>query len=162
MERVSKIIPDPSRSLQIEYLLKAQEKCFSYGLTTLGEAGLDKDQIDLLDSLQNAQLLDMRIYAMANPTEENLDHYLETGPYKTDRLSVRAFKFYADGALGSRGACLLEPYRDDNPNRGFLLHPKKYYRYAVKRIFKKSIPNEYPLHWGFREIDLLPAYTEML
>ena len=68
----------------------------------------------------------MRIYAMLTDNKENLDHYLKHGFYKTEKLNVRSFKFYADGALGSRGACLLKPYKD-KPQQGFLLSSPDYF-----------------------------------
>ncbi len=76
----------------------------------------------------------MRIYAMASGTPENLDYYLNHGIVKTDRLHVCCFKFYADGALGSRGACLLQPYLDKPDQQGFLLNPPQFYKDAASRI----------------------------
>jgi predicted amidohydrolase YtcJ len=73
----------------------------------------------------------MRIYAMLDPTEENFKAFSK--PYCTDRLTVRSFKIYSDGALGSRGAWLLEPYSDDQQNRGFLLQDTAYYHLWAKR-----------------------------
>jgi predicted amidohydrolase YtcJ len=59
----------------------------------------------------------------------NFAHYLKAGIDTTDRLSVRAFKFYADGALGSRGACLLAPYDDVLPyNSGLMLNTPLHFR----------------------------------
>jgi predicted amidohydrolase YtcJ len=76
----------------------------------------------------------MRIYAMLTDNKENMDHYLKTGPYKTERLDVRSFKFYADGALGSRGACLLKPYSDQKDKQGFLLSPKEHFDSAADQM----------------------------
>jgi len=131
---VKKVIPEPSHEEIVKYLLKAQEDCFKVGLTTVDDAGLDKKVIDIMDSLQKSGKLKMRIYAMASGTPENLDYYLGHGPYKTDRLHVCCFKFYADGALGSRGACLLQPYLDKPAEQGFLLNPQQFYKDAAKRI----------------------------
>jgi predicted amidohydrolase YtcJ len=91
------------------------------GLTTVDDAGLGKSEVDLIDSLQQNKGLRMRVYVMLNPSRENQDHYFKNGPYKTEHLNVRSFKIYADGALGSRGACLLHDYHDRPGNRGFLL-----------------------------------------
>ena len=85
----------------------------------MDDAGLEKKIVDEMDALQKSNDLHIRIYAMLTDNEENMDHYLSKGIYKTERLSVCAFKFYADGALGSRGACLLEPYADKPDQRGF-------------------------------------------
>ncbi|MEI7803655.1 MAG: amidohydrolase family protein, partial [Bacteroidota bacterium] len=72
-------------------------------------------------------LLKMRINAMIADNELNEKYYFEHGPYQTDRLTVRSFKFYADGALGSRGALLKKPYTDDAKNYGLLLKPADYF-----------------------------------
>ena len=135
MDQVRAVIPEPSPEKMREYLMEAQENCLAVGLTTLDEAGLDKSQIDLLDALQKSGDLKLRIYAMAAPTEENLDHYLSTGPYKTERMHVTSFKIYADGALGSRGACLLQPYKDDLSTYGMMLEELDYYREMATRLY---------------------------
>lgn len=115
MELIDKILPLPSRQSQIEALLKAQENCLKAGLTTVTDAGLDLPTILLIDSLQKAGKLTIRIYAMANPTEENFEFFEKNGPISTPTLQVSSFKLYADGALGSRGAKLKEDYCD-HPN----------------------------------------------
>ena len=125
---VGDAIPDPSEQDIIRFLLKAQEDCFAVGLTTVDDAGLDKSEIDIIDSLQKEGSLKMRVYAMINPEDDNKRHYFENGPYKTDRLNVRSFKLYADGALGSRGARLMAAYTDEIGHFGFFLHDSAYYR----------------------------------
>ncbi len=117
---VSQKIPPFTKAENEKALLDAQEKCFAVGLTSLTDAGLDKEMIELIDQLQKEGKLKMRIYAMISNTQANRDHYLKAGPYQTDFLHVRSFKLYADGALGSRGACLLEPYADSPDEIGFL------------------------------------------
>jgi len=64
---------------------------------------------------------------LLSDAKENYDHYLKRGPYKTNKLFVHGFKVYADGALGSRGACLLQPYSDRKEWTGFLLSSKAHY-----------------------------------
>ena len=131
---VKKVIPKPTHQEMRLALLKAQEDCFKVGLTTVDIAGLDRDEIELIDSLQKKGELKMRIYAMASGTDENIDYYLKHGPYKTDRLHVCSFKFYADGALGSRGACLLKPYDDRPDETGFLLNKPAFYEEMAQKI----------------------------
>src|SRR5690606_6791739 len=121
MELVYKSIPKPSREEVTEALLSAQKICLNLGLTTVDDAGLEKETIQIIDSLQQSGDLKMRIYAMAIATPENVDYYLKNGPVKTDRLHVRSFKIYADGALGSRGAALKEPYSDKPHHFGAML-----------------------------------------
>jgi predicted amidohydrolase YtcJ len=105
----------------------AQEDCFSVGLTSVSDAGLDLDEVQAIMKMNKSKELKMRIYAMLNPTDENIDFIYKNGIYKTDYLNIRSIKLYADGALGSRGAALLEPYSDDPNNYGLLLHEKEYF-----------------------------------
>tara|TARA_R110001583_G_scaffold43719_5_gene138954 strand:- start:613 stop:2250 length:1638 start_codon:yes stop_codon:yes gene_type:complete len=116
--------PKLTKKELIQALLKAQEICLKNGLTSLSEAGPDIfttpwiETINLIDSLQKAGDLKIRLYMMVPGTKTNLDHYLKKGIYKTDKLNVRSFKFYADGALGSRGALLRQPYTDKQTTFG--------------------------------------------
>jgi predicted amidohydrolase YtcJ len=124
--------PKPTPSEMRAALLKAQEVCFEYGLTNVGDAGLSPEIIDLIDQMHQDKTLKIRLYAMVSLSPENVDLYLKKGVYQTDRLNVRSFKIYADGALGSRGACLLKPY-NDAPSTGFLLlSPKELEAYVAK------------------------------
>ena len=121
VDLVANIIPQPSEEQQKEALLKAQKNCFEVGLTTVDDAGLMKKEIDVIAKLQKSGELKMRIYAMLSDSAPNYEYYFKNSIYKTDRLNVRSFKFYGDGALGSRGACLLEDYTDKKGWQGFLL-----------------------------------------
>ena len=107
-------------------LLQAQQNCFAVGLTTVDDAGLGKDSIAILQNLQTAGKLKMRIYAMMSDAADTREHYFKTGPIISDRLTVRALKVYADGALGSRGACLKKSYSDELNHFGYMLHSENY------------------------------------
>jgi predicted amidohydrolase YtcJ len=106
------------------------------GLTTVTDCGLDRKDIEGIDSLQRGGKLHMRLYVMLSDRPENLDYYLPRGPYKTDRLYVKGVKAYADGALGSRGACLLQPYTDKPGWYGFLLSNPAHYDSLAQRLVK--------------------------
>ena len=106
---------------KIKALVSAQEICFKNGLTTVDDAGLSKDIIMLIDSLQKKELLKMRVYAMISNSENDVNYFIENGPIKTNSLNVRSVKVYGDGALGSRGATLKNPYSDDIHNYGKLV-----------------------------------------
>ena len=108
-------------------LLIAQKDCFEVGLTSVSDAGLDQEVVQVIVDLNKADTLHMRIYAMLNPNEENKQFVMENGIYQTDQLHICSIKLYADGALGSRGGCLLDPYADDKNNSGLILHDKDYY-----------------------------------
>lgn len=127
-------LPKPTSEQLSKALLLAQKNCFEVGLTSVVEAGLSRKEIDMIDSLQKEDQLHMSIYAMIADSRENLDYYTQKGPYKSDYLNVRSFKFYGDGALGSRGACLLKPYSDKPSEHGFLLHEIEYFSDAAKLL----------------------------
>jgi predicted amidohydrolase YtcJ len=142
MDLVSEIIPEPDEAFNRKALLVAEKNCFEVGLTSVHDAGLSKNIVELIDEMhQNGSLL-MRIYAMLSPSKENLDSYVVNGPYTTDRLSVRSIKLYADGALGSRGAKMTEEYSDDPGNTGLLMYDAGYY----KDICRKAIDNNFQVN----------------
>ncbi|WP_046245735.1 amidohydrolase [Hymenobacter terrenus] len=131
---VSSKIPEPTPAEAAPLLLQAQQQCLAVGLTSLADAGLDKTDIDQLAALQQQGQLKLRLYAMLNPTPANRDFYLKNGPVLTDHLTINSFKVYADGALGSRGACLVEPYADRPRETGFLLSTEQEYRALAKEL----------------------------
>ena len=110
-----------------EALLGAQKKCFAVGLTTVTDCGLDYTYALLIDSLQKSNQLKMRMYVMLSDSKRDYDFIFANGKMKTDRLNVRAMKLFADGALGSRGACLLQPYTDKPGWSGFLLSSSEHF-----------------------------------
>lgn len=134
MALVENAIPKATVKDEIAALLDAQKQAFQYGLTTINDAGLDRETIELIDSLQQAGKLDIRLYAMISNTPENLDHFLDREPIKTEKLNVRSVKFYADGALGSRGAALKEPYSDKHNHFGALLSSVEDFKKTAARI----------------------------
>ena len=121
MSFVKKIIPKKTIEDKIEALVNAQEISFSKGLTTVSDAGLEKEDILLIDSLQSKGILQIKVYAMISNKKESLDYFLKRGVIKTDFLNVRSVKVYADGALGSRGAALKKPYSDRRGHKGAFL-----------------------------------------
>ena len=106
MRLIWNVQPRPTLKESVLALKDAERICFDLGLTTVDDAGLSKDAIELIDSLQQTGELKIRVYAMAQANKRNLDYYLNKGIVKTERLNVRSFKFVADGALGSRGATM--------------------------------------------------------
>jgi predicted amidohydrolase YtcJ len=131
---VSSKIPDPAPTEAAQLLLQAQQNCLAVGLTSLADAGLDKANIDQMAALQQQKKLKLRLYAMLNPTPANRAFYLKNGPVLTDQLTINSFKVYADGALGSRGACLVKPYADRPRETGFLLSTEKQFRDLAKEL----------------------------
>jgi predicted amidohydrolase YtcJ len=121
VDKVRNAVPPPTNKEIADALLMAQENCFAVGLTSVQDAGLGKNVIETIKSLNSAGKLKIRIYAMLSPTLENFDSYMFKGIYKTDFLNIRSIKLYADGALGSRGAKMKSPYTDDPTNSGLWL-----------------------------------------
>lgn len=134
MGRAGEVIPDPDNSSLKQLFDEAQQKCFAVGLTSVTDCGLTKQETDKLDSLQKEGLLKMKLTVLLTDNAENYAWYLPRGIYKTDRMHIAGFKLFADGALGSRGACLLKPYHDKPGWNGFLLNDTDHYTTALSKI----------------------------
>jgi predicted amidohydrolase YtcJ len=131
-------VPGASKQQFITALKEAQQNCFAMGLTTIQDCGLNKNAVDIIDTLQREDILQMKLNVMLSDDSANYAYYLKTGPYKTERLNVNGFKLYADGALGSRGACLLQPYSDKPGWRGFTLKDRAYFEKIIPLIFNSK------------------------
>jgi len=138
MSLIDNILPELSIYEKEQALLNAQKICFENGLTTVDDAGLSKEIILLIDSLQKKKELKIRIYAMISNSKNNLDYFLEKGPIKTPQLNVSSVKVYGDGALGSRGATLKKPYHDDPSNYGKLITKPDDIKNLASRIAKAN------------------------
>lgn len=121
IDLVSAKIPAASKEQLKKALQAAEKNCFAMGLTTIDDCGLGFASVDMIQSMQEAGELKMRLYVMLSDEAANYEYATKKGMIKTDRLNVRSFKVYGDGALGSRGACLLQPYSDKAGHYGFLL-----------------------------------------
>ncbi|SER72013.1 amidohydrolase [Pedobacter rhizosphaerae] len=131
-------IPSPDAALAEKILHDAEQNCFAAGLTTIDDCGLDWRVVEFIEKLQQDKKLKMRLYIMLSDQAENYKYLFNRGTIKTDRLHVRAFKVYADGALGSRGACLLKPYTDMPEKSGFLLSDEKHFEEVAAQIAKNN------------------------
>ena len=121
-------VPAATRNDYKDWLAAAQQNCFATGLTTITDCGLSPSDIDQVDALQKSNDLKMRLYVMLSDKPESYSSkYFTQGGYVTDRLSVKGVKVYGDGALGSRGACLLQPYADKAGWSGFLLSSQAHF-----------------------------------
>jgi predicted amidohydrolase YtcJ len=138
VDLVSRIIPAFNAKQNKEALLDAAKNCFAVGLTTVDDCGIDFTDVNLIDSLQKTGDLKMRLYVMLSDAKKNYDFLFKTGKIKTDYLNVRSFKVYGDGALGSRGACLLSPYHDAPKNSGFLLSDPNHFKDVAAQIAKND------------------------
>ena len=138
MSKIRVTFPELDKAAQTTALKSAEDIAISLGLTSLVDAGLNSDVIHLIDDLQNMGELKMRIYAMIRNDEENISEFLESGILKTDRLNVRSVKVYADGALGSRGAVLKEPYSDKEDHFGSLIIDLNDFKTLAVRLYNSE------------------------
>ena len=134
MSMIDQVLPEKTISEKVKALKKAEEISFSYGLTTVDDAGLNTEIIRIIDSLHKSNELKIKIYAMVSVSRKNIERFKKSGKIKTSKLNVRSFKVYGDGALGSRGAALKNPYCDDPHNYGFLRTDIKDLKYYAKEI----------------------------
>jgi len=119
MALVQKHIPPPDKAYIREAYRKAAETLLTLGITGMHDAGVDVKQVEVLMSMADSAELPIRVYAMLSSSRENVEAIGEPiRGYGGDMLDVAAVKIYSDGALGSRGAALLEPYSDDAENLG--------------------------------------------
>ncbi|MEN8204190.1 MAG: amidohydrolase [Bacteroidota bacterium] len=132
-------VPRPSEKEIINALQQAQTNCFQVGLTSVQDAGLSRQVVQLIDSLNREGSLQIRINAWLSPSRENFSHFVEKGVYQTDHLSVNTIKLFADGALGSRGARMIEPYSDDPNNQGLFVTPLD----ELEKFCRKAYANDY-------------------
>jgi len=138
VEYVERIMPTFSTHEKIEALKEAQKICFENGLSSVCDAGLEPETILLIDSLQKAGTLDIRIYAMIAANDKNVSEWVNKSAIKTDKLNAGSFKMYCDGALGSRGAMLKKPYSDAHNHFGlFVTNAAKAEEYINKIIKSK-------------------------
>lgn len=135
---VQKQLPEYTKSQIEKVLIEAEKHLFKVGLTTVDDAGLDRSDIELIDKLQKANELNIKVYAMISAKIELLDYYLDKGVYKTPKLNVSSFKFYADGSLGSESACLLKDYHTSKNNKGLILHDIEFYKKYAPMLAEKG------------------------
>ena len=123
MNLVDNYLPKFSSKEWNEKILEVQQELLQYGITGVHEAGIEYEQIDMLKKLIDQNKLQLNVYAMLLPSEKNKHFARKNGPFVYRNLTIRSFKVYADGALGSRGALLKKNYQDNSHNSGLLLTP---------------------------------------
>lgn len=120
MNPILEMIPDFSEQKLREKILEIQAELFGYGVTGVHEAGIENSELKLFEKLVNKGDLQLNIYGMLLPTKENIAFAKKHGVYSNKNLTIRSFKVYGDGALGSRGAFLKEAYSDHSGHHGYL------------------------------------------
>jgi predicted amidohydrolase YtcJ len=134
MDLVDNIVPLLPDSLATKYYQKAQEDCFRYGLTQVQDCGISEHTAELVDQEHKAGKLKMKVFALLSDDSTYYDRWIKKGVYRTDKLTIGGFKLYADGALGSRGACLLRPYSDKKDWYGFMLRDESYLARVCEKL----------------------------
>jgi predicted amidohydrolase YtcJ len=138
VDLVSAKIPALTPAQLKEALLDAQRNCFAVGLTTIDDCGINVPETEAIRQMQDSGQLKMRLYVMLSDNKDNYEYLDKKGIIKTDRLHVRGFKVYGDGALGSRGACLLQPYADKAGHHGFLLSSPAHFDSVANWIAQRN------------------------
>ena len=136
---VGRVIPAPSRAELREQTLGAIAEANRWGLTGIHDAGVAPEGIAVYEELAKEGRYNLRNYVMVRSSDSVLDALMQRGPQKglyDGRLWIRAIKLVADGALGSRGAALLEPYSDDPGNTGLITTPPERIRSVAVRALK--------------------------
>ena len=138
VELVASKIPAATATQFKKALQAAQKNCFAVGLTTIDDCGLDYEVAEQIKNLQETGVLKMRLYVILSDAKKNYDWLEKNGILKTGRLNIRSIKMYGDGALGSRGACLLQPYSDKPGHYGFLLSRPEHFDSVANWVVQKG------------------------
>ncbi|MGD1070033.1 MAG: amidohydrolase [Bryobacteraceae bacterium] len=140
---IRRSIPEPAEDQVERRMLRALRECARVGLTTVHDAGVGPREIEAYRSLMRKGEMPIRVYAMiAGANRSLLDWWIEKGPEIGDFLTVRSIKLIADGALGSRGAALRDPYSDDPGNRGLPILN----RAAIREVAEKAVAKGFQLN----------------
>ena len=138
-ELIERVVPPPSKEETHQATLAAIKESERYGLVGVHDAGEPRDVIDIFEEMARAGEFGLRGYIMVSDDSAAIAHYFARGPQSAlydGHIWIRTIKLYADGALGSRGAALLDPYADDPKNTGLLLSPPEHIKDVATRALK--------------------------
>jgi predicted amidohydrolase YtcJ len=131
--------PAPDEALTIKAAELAQQAASQFGVTSFHDAGVSSKDIKILEKLVANNKLNVRLNIMLDGKDQALlNNYFARGPQigsYGNHFTIRSIKLYADGALGSRGAALAEPYSDDPNNYGLILTDQKRIADVAKAAF---------------------------
>jgi predicted amidohydrolase YtcJ len=132
---IDKAMPQPSEEQIKARVLAAAQAIAAKGLTEMHDAGIGGQTITAVQQLIDEGRFPIRVYAMLSDDDALLDTWFRSGTLVGygGKLTVRAVKLYADGALGSRGAALLAPYSDDPSNSGLLVSTEQHMEEVARR-----------------------------
>jgi predicted amidohydrolase YtcJ len=136
---IERVIPSPSKDEARQATLAAIKEAQRFGLVGVHDAGEPREVIDLFEDMARAGEFGLRGYIMISDDSATIAHYFARGPQSAlydGHIWIRTIKLYADGALGSRGAALLDPYSDDPKNSGLLLSPPEHIKDIASRALE--------------------------
>lgn len=137
-----KVLPKTNNTDIKRAILEIQEELLEFGITDVHEAGITLDQLELLKELEKEGKLKITIYAMLFPGKKEVEFAMNEGYYESEHLLVRSFKVIGDGALGSRGACLIHPYQDAPHTHGFMLSSLD----SIRKIAEIAVNTRYQMN----------------
>ncbi|HCT45531.1 MAG TPA: hypothetical protein DF699_09980, partial [Phycisphaerales bacterium] len=140
---VEHVIPSSARGLTRDQILAGQRQCLAAGLTGVHDMGVPPAQIELYKELDKEGLLKLRVYA-ALPGRDAVRYFTTNGIYISDRFTARATKLWMDGAMGSRGAWMLDAYTDrpedddGNPYTGLTLTDPEFIDFVARNAVENG------------------------
>lgn len=162
MGLVGRKIP-PSTPEQIRNrIARAAEECARLGLTSVHDAGTSAEDLSTYRALIQGSKLPVRVYAMIRGEGPLWDQYCRSGPEVGSLLTVRSVKLVADGALGSRGAALKQPYSDDPRNSGLQILPKSTIERVAHAAYKAGLQVNTHAIGDLANRTVLDAYAAVL
>jgi len=141
MNLIDRKVPRPTKADVERRILAAQKELLSLGLTGAHDAGVTGLDAEVFRDLDRAGKLTLRVYGMLSPPAGREVETVSRPPVETvegGRFQLRAIKLFIDGALGSRGALLFEPYSDDPGNSGLLLIDPKVLEDTTRAALKNG------------------------
>lgn len=138
---VQTVVPESNREEQTLALNAALSLLSSFGVTSVHDAGVGVETWELYKDFAVQRKLRTRIYGMISGAGRVFDQLSSEGPIQSlydDRLALRSVKLYSDGALGSRGAALIEDYHDDPGNKGLLFIDQEEMNLMVEKVVSKG------------------------
>ena len=138
---VQTVVPESNREEQTLALNAALSLLSSFGVTSVHDAGVGVETWELYKDFAIQRKLRTRIYGMISGVGRVFDQLSSEGPIQSlydDRLALRSVKLYSDGALGSRGAALIEDYHDDPGNKGLLFLDQEEMNLMVEKVVSKG------------------------
>jgi len=152
---------NPSSDEKVVALKEAQSLLFKNGITTISEAGIDPHDIQLIDSLQKINELSFRVYGMINYSPENLDYFVEKGPFETEKLNVRSFKVYLNSFGPSNTKNIKQRSFSENEMKN-IIYSKEKFQEICFRIAKSGFQmNTYAMN-GLSNSELISSYRNAL